>query len=186
MRSRKELNIIYAVVGLISFGIILTVLFFHFNQNKFNRYEDPQKRFSILYPEDWSVQENSNPEVAVLFSSPKESEMDIFSDNVNIVVQDLRKNPVQIDEYTAIAINQMNVVFGEDVRVLVSEPARLSGRSGYNYEFVTNSIGGELRFKIVWTVVGLTAYQVTFSSQPANFDLYLGKINKMIKSFKIK
>lgn len=184
MRSRKELNFIYSIIAAISIIIIISVFIAYQNTNKFNKFEDPGKRYSIKYPVDWKVEESKNG-AAVIFSSPKENKLDMFSDNVNIVVQDISSNPMGIKKYSEIAIKQMQIVFGDNLEIKESESITLGGREGYKFVFNGKGAQVELGYKSVWTIDGLTAYQITYTSLASMYNNHIKEADRMIKSFKI-
>ncbi|MCA9406971.1 MAG: hypothetical protein KC684_10560, partial [Candidatus Omnitrophica bacterium] len=158
---------------------------FYWWQNRFSTYNNDRYGFSIKYPSDWTVSENTNGAV-VLFYSPLENDLDIFQENVNIVVQDISRNKMDVREYTELAIRQMEVVFKDQIETMESEPIYLDDNPAYNYVFVGKGPEGNLKYKSVWTLKDYVAYQVTYTSVESSYDRYVNKVNKMIKSFKIR
>ncbi|EJL29924.1 PsbP-related protein [Brevibacillus sp. BC25] len=50
---------------------------------EFMKYEDKINKFTISYPKDWTV-DTTQKNVNVLFNSPKESEQDVYTENITV------------------------------------------------------------------------------------------------------
>jgi hypothetical protein len=71
----------------------------------FARFGSGDYPFSMQYPEDWTV-DPDNPGVVVMFLSPL-TDGDQFSENVNVVVEDLGGADLTLDEYIGLAMAQL-------------------------------------------------------------------------------
>ena len=163
---------------------ILIMLWIFSKEHRFNRYSDDHYHFSIKYPTSWSFEKNKNKAV-VIFYSPEESELDFFMENVNVVVQDISRNPMSIEKYSSTAIKQMEAVFSDNMIILESEPMYFAGREGYKFVFRGKTPETELQYMSVWAINGLTAYQVTYTALASQYERHLPKVKKMIRSFRI-
>ena len=123
---------------------------------------------------------------AVLFYSPQENDLDFFKESVNVVVQDISGNPLNLKEYSQLAIEQMKVVFGDNMVIFESAPTFFADQSGYKLIFVGKGPETDLRYMSVWTIKGLTAYQVTYTALNSQYERYISKVKKMLKSFRIE
>ena len=182
MNSRQKKNLIFNIaagIGIIAIGITSWIFFNHY---RFNQYTNDQHNFSIKYPASWTLGENIN-NAAVIFYSPQETELDIFRENVNIVVQDISKNPLSLKRYSKTAIRQMEAVFSNNMMILESEPMFFAGQEGYKFVFTGKTPETELQYMSVWTITGLTAYQVTYTALASQYDRHLPKVKRMIRSF---
>lgn len=189
MERQQSNSLMYTIIGVISLLIIGYVGFMYFQREKLVKYEDPSGRFTIGYPENWSVSENQHG-AAVIFTSPKDNEMDFFQENIGVYLQDNRANPINLRKYSETAIYQMRVVFKENLTVKEEESTRLSDRPGYKFVFTGRgedaNVGNfELAYKMVWTLKDNIGYQISYASLSAHYEKYLKLIDKMIKSFKI-
>lgn len=185
MRRRRRQAIIFGVIAGTGFTLIFIVGWIYFQKYRFNTYTHPTAGFSIQYPAQWSFSENKDG-AAVVFYSPPESDLDVFRENVNIVIQDLSQNPMTLDKYTETAIYQMQAVFEHNLVILESVPALVSGLPGHKFVFLGKGPETEMQFMVVWTLDGLTTYQVTYTALSPHYEKYLGKINRMFRSFKIQ
>lgn len=77
---------------------------------EFARFGSGDYPFSMEYPVDWTV-DRDNPGVVVMFLSPL-SDGDEFSENVNVVVEDLGGADVTLEEYIELALAQLEPAIG--------------------------------------------------------------------------
>ena len=151
-----------------------------------NEYHSKAGGFSIRYPVTWSFQENTGG-AAVIFFSPKANELDFFKENVNIVVQDISQAPMEAGDKTAVvsAIKQMQIVFEDNFVIIESGPTFIAGQVAYKLIFLGKGPDTELKYMSVWTIKGLTAYQITYTALSSQYDLYIKEMKRMVSSFRI-
>ena len=125
------------------------------------------------------------PILAAAFLSPLENKMDNFKENVNIVVQDLKENPLSLDEYSETAIKQMKAVFELNMKILDQGPTYLSGRPAYRLIYLGKAGKWDYKFMYVWTIVNDKAYQFNFTALSTTYNDYIRIAKKMMRSFKI-
>ncbi|VAX37334.1 hypothetical protein MNBD_UNCLBAC01-1398, partial [hydrothermal vent metagenome] len=103
MKNRKQKNIQFAIIAAIGVLLILVVaLLVGKKYFSFKKYKDTNYGVSLKYPRSWE----SKPEVhgvAVIFLSPLENDLDVFHENVNIVIQSLvGQDAKSLEDYTEI------------------------------------------------------------------------------------
>ncbi len=155
-----------------------------FTETKYIHYKHPSGFFEMDYPPEWSMIENEAG-AAAIFYSPLENDLDIFKENVNIVIQDLSKKPMSLEQYTKTAIHQMKVVFKTGMEIVESEPAYLGGVKGHRFTFMGTGPDGDLKFMTLWALKGDTAFQFTYTGLKSDWDQYKKVADKMLRSFKI-
>lgn len=189
---KKKIDVVnfqIKLAGLIGIALIVFVIWKYLDMNQFEMYAKDQVPFSIKHPAEWDVVENQNG-AAVLFYSPLENELDVFRENVNIVLQgDIQQGTLA--QYTKLAIKQIEVVFKKNLEILESRPASLSGMPAHRLIYRgsnTSKPGEDANFKVmhVWTLHEGRAYQFTYFALEAQYDRYLPKVKSMLRSFKIK
>lgn len=188
MSKRQRQVILFSVLGGVGVILIIVAIYMALSVQRFLVFEDPKWGIRIKYPEDWGKIENQ-PGVAVIFLSPKETDLDVFQENVNIVVQDLSKDPMTLKNYTDLAIRQLQVVFKRSMKVVESTPTLLAGQSGYKFVYQgADEKNPNLNIKImhVWCIKNNKAYQFTYAALVSSFDRYLKTVNTMLGSFRIK
>lgn len=185
MQRRKRQTIIAAISGVIGLLMILGVGWIYFKQYRLLNYENSRYGFSLKYPVTWSFGENQGGAVAI-FYSPKENALDLFRENVNIVVQDLsRQEDMTLKKYTETAIKQMQVVFGTNLQILDSSPTMVSNGAGHQFAFIGKGDQGEINYLCRWTIVGTTAYQITYTGKSLGYPKHLAQAQRIMKSFRI-
>jgi len=182
---RKKQYILISIIAGVGIILILSAAWIASRAYRFKSYRNSEYGFSIKYPATWSYEENKNDTV-VLFYSPQENDLDYFKENVNVVVQDISKNPKNIKDYSKRAIEQMEAVFKENMIIIESEPIFFADRSGYKLVFVGKGPETDLQYKSVWTIDGLKAYQVTYTSLVTQYERYISKVQRMLRSFRIE
>jgi len=185
LSKRKKQYIIFSIVAGIGIILILSGAWVVSREYRFRSYTSDDHGFSIKYPAVWSQEENKNG-AAVLFYSPQENDLDFFKESVNVVVQDISGNPTNIKEYSQLAIEQMKAVFGDNMIIFESNPTFFAGQSGHKLVFVGKGPEADLQYMSVWTIKDLTAYQVTYTALNSQYERYMSKVNKMLKSFRIE
>jgi hypothetical protein len=177
----KRLNKI--IIGLSVLVFIFLIVFLAERAMPF--YVDKTNKFSIRYPAVWEKMPNKEG-AAVIFLSPLQNKLDIFRENVSVIIQDTSGNVMSFEEYTRTAIMQVKAVFKNTIEITQSEGTYLAGRPAYKFVYIGK--GPETEFKImhVWTLVGTTAYQITYSALASQFDQYIDQVNKMVDSFRLR
>ena len=180
-RKSSNLFLIISIVALLA--VVLIVLAAIFGSN-YKTYESKDYGVQISYPSDWQVQENFEGTIAV-FASPKETSLDLFQENVNLVAQDMSANPMTLEQYTETAIKQLEGVF-TNVKIVERGNAKLANLPAYKIAYEAT---GDFNLKImhVWAVDNNNkVYTLTYSSELSKFNSNILKVNYMLDSFKIK
>lgn len=182
MRKKRSLA---ANIG-IAVGIFFIFVFLYFIGARYGyeKYEDPKAGIRIMYPRQWKVIPNLGGTL-VVFESPRENELDIFKENVSIVMQDLSEDRMNLKDYSETAMRQLLLTFKGDIEVITAEQHRLSGKPGFIFIYQNKS--GDARFKNVsiWTIKDMRAYQVNYTGFASQYDRYKNRLGQMIRSFKI-
>lgn len=178
-KSSNWFLIISVAVVLIILGLIALAMF----GGPMRTYESKDYGVSISYPSNWELRENFEGTIAI-FASPKETSMDLFQENVNIVAQDLSANPMTLEQYTETAIKQLEGVFN-NVKIVEKENAKLADLPAYKIVYEAT---GDYNLKImhVWAVLDNKVYTFTYSAELSKYDSHLIQVTAMLNSFKIK
>ncbi len=152
------------------------------SNGNFKVYQNSNYRIKIKYPKNWTLQENRDGAV-VVFMAPREVPVDVFQENVNIVVQDLSGQVITLQQYTATAINQLTRVF-KSVKILDSGPTYWGGKPAHKVEYIMQA-NVSLRLMHIWMIKGKKAYQFTFAADADRYDEYMETVQTMINSFQV-
>ena len=186
IHQRKSLSIVFTIIALIGFALIGVTAWYFLQANQFSTYKDDEFGFSLKYPTSWTATPHING-TNVAFYSPLENALDVFKENVNIVVQDMsaQRTIPDLNQYTSIAINQMKVVFKKNFVLIESKPVFLSGMPAHQIIFIGKGPEMDLKFKIIWTLKAKRAYQFTYGAVASQYDKYIGKVDAMIRTFRV-
>ncbi len=170
-------------LGIVFFCTVAFIAgFFILQIPRFELYDNPQARLKIKYPKSWTVNDKLGQGAVVAFLSPKQSDLDVFLDNVNIVVQDLSRNPMTIEQYNTLAIQQLTSVFN-NLTILESHPVLWAGHAGHKLVYFAKGPMTDLKVMHVWMIDNNKAYQFTYTAVFAQYDKYVGLANTMVQSF---
>lgn len=143
-------------------------------------YTDSLNHFKINYSDKW-VKQNTNG--AIAFLSPKEGESDLFQENVNIMFQDLSKQPINLDQYTEITRKQVLENLGSSAIVSLKD-ATLAGQKAKEFVYNMEYNGRKLKMKQYWFIKSETAYILTYTSEPSQYEKYEDIATETMQSFK--
>ena len=154
-------------------------------RTEFLEYKDTNYKFKIDYPSDWTVNTEIDGTV-VAFVSPKQNQLDVFQENVNIVVQKETQLPKQLKLYALESVHQLEFLFEDDIEILEQGFVDFAGSRGYEILYLGKT-GTETNFK-VWQVIGIHergwVYQFTYTTLESQYDKFVPEMRKMYNSFR--
>lgn len=142
-------------------------------------YTDPAKKFTISYPKDWTTRSVNE---AIAFLSPQEGAGDSFQENVNVLPQDLSAQPMTLEQYTELSRKQITDAFGPNA-VVSTAPKTLAGQKAMEMVYTMNYQGRALKIRADWFIRNKTAWLLTFTAEPAQFDKYDKTGTAILNSF---
>ncbi|MBO9613036.1 MAG: hypothetical protein J7619_10095 [Dyadobacter sp.] len=141
--------------------------------------------FTISYPSDWRVDTSGTMNTKVFFFSPLEGPEDKFSDNLNVMIQNLAGHQIDIQKYKEISEQQIKAMFS-DGKLLESKVMNSNGREEYrlSYEFSQGTF--KLKVLAVCFIKNDMAYLATFTSEVSKFEGYRETAEKMLGALSMK
>jgi len=144
-------------------------------------YSHTSPAFRVDHPSSWT--ETSSAGVLIAFTTPLSEQSDMFSENVNILQQSLPAGTT-LQEYTNLSLANAGSIV-TDFHVVSSRTTTLSSLPAQELEY-TGSVGAKsLHFFAEWTVVGTSAYVLTYTAEPASYQRYLAEAVAIIHSFRL-
>lgn len=185
-RRNKNLQFKLGVITGISVMVALIVFLIMLNQHRMVTYQHRNFNFKIDVPATWDIIENKDG-AAVIFAAPQEGPLDVFKENVNIVVQDLTNlpQPKNLREYSKEAVFQMKATFKNFLEVEESEETTWGGQKAHKFVFSASADDLTLKYFMLWTLDGVMAYQFTYTAFSTGYDKYVEKVERMAQSFEI-
>jgi len=118
--------------------------------------------------------------------SPLSSPEDKFSDNVNLVIQNLTGQPIKsLDQYTELSENQILTML-TDSKILSSELLKSNGQEYQKVSYTAQQGIYKLTFQQYYFIKNEIAYVLTFTCVADEFEKYRAIGDKILNSFRIK
>ncbi len=148
-------------------------------------YSNKDYGFQAQYPAKWQVVEGA-AETTVAFHSPLASAADKFSENVNIIVEDLAAHPgLTLDGYEEIGLANL-AAFMPEFTLKDRRKDALAGRPAKLVEFTCRHDVYRLRVLQAMTIANGRAYVVTYTAEEAEYGRYLPAAKKIMASLAIR
>jgi serine/threonine-protein kinase len=148
-------------------------------QNDWQEYTNENFKFSTKYPSDWN---KKNLENGIAFLSPKESALDPFQENVNVIIQEIGE--MTSEEYFIKTKKIVIKNYGSS-SVISSKPTVLAGMPSQEFIFKMKIRELDLKVKQSWVIISKKAYLVTYTSESDKFEKYLKTADQIVGSFKL-
>jgi len=139
--------------------------------------------FSIHYPATWKLDTSGKMGTSFALFSPSESEQDKFSENVNLISQDLKGHDLDLNKYVEISEGQIKTMISNSN---VVESKRIKkGSSEFHKMIYTGDQGAfHLQFEQYVWVMNDRAYILTFTMEQGNSTQAIGE--SVLNSFVLK
>lgn len=139
----------------------------------------------FMYPVNYELSEDFAGITIVYVLSEREDATDLFRENLNVNIQDLSAQPMTLDEYHNLSLEQIETFIANSEVISVNKTT-LAGKPAYEVIYIGQaSEGYDLKWKQSWTVVDDTAYVITYTAESSQFDNYLDIFNKAFSTFEI-
>lgn len=140
------------------------------------------KNFGIQYPEGWSVDTSGQMNTEFILFSPV-LENDTFSENVNLLIQDLSGQNITMKSYVEISENQVTNMIPNS-KIFESHAVKSKKPPYHLMVWSGNVANQDLKFKQYFYLINNKAYILTFSASINDFDKYSKIGTKILDSFK--
>ena len=187
LKSKKKQS--YLLGCLISLGafLVLIGILASIKVTPYELYTNEEHGFKIAYPAYWKVIDKPFNLAVVAFRSPREDDMDLFSENVAVRVLDVKGKNLTLKKFGDDAIKKIVEPTKGQLNVIRSEEIKLAGHPGYAFAFTTRVTPGEdyIIYSLEWTIVDDKAYTLVFATLNSQKKKYGKMANKMFRSFKL-
>ncbi|WP_019508366.1 protein kinase [Pleurocapsa sp. PCC 7319] len=189
-RSKFIQGIIWSLLTL-PFIVALGIIFIGINKNaykSFIEYTNNAYQFRIKYPLDWTYQELDDPITGeiVVFTSPLETDADLFLEKVNITVEYLSPEPTDLEQYTQTVFERINHENGDAIEIYQDRKTKI-GQSPARMVVYSRQEGSlSLRQMETFTIKNNQVYIAIYTAETEKFSKFLETANKMIDSWEIQ
>ncbi|NJR46922.1 MAG: hypothetical protein HC775_14755 [Hyellaceae cyanobacterium CSU_1_1] len=183
-------GIIWAVLSL-PFIVATVIFFLGVNRNSEKnllKYTNSDYQFSLKYPQTWSEQQIDDPITGevVVFTSPQETDDDLFAEKVYLAVENLSSDPTDLKRYSQTVLDRINQTgsankeLHEDFKTTIdNSPART-----VIYSRQQGSL--QLRQMESFTIKNNQVYIAIYTAEKAKFYKFYPTVEKMIDSWEIQ
>jgi hypothetical protein len=152
---------------------------------QFSVYQDPEYKFSIKYPKDWKVVVHPKKGVAVVFLRPKDTALDVLTENFNVTVQPLPEGIFTLPEFSDRVKAQMIAVFGSTVHFVEYKQLHWAWREGYKMSIEAPK-PDNLKMVNAWVLAHGQSYILTFLGNINKYPQDSLFVNEMIDSLELQ
>lgn len=142
-------------------------------------------RYTINYPVEWELEVDGELGTRFFLFSPLESEEDQFSENINLITEDLTGLGIDLDMYNDLASGQLETVI-EEYSLIESQRVTWNDQSYHKLVYTGTLDALALAFEQRFYVEHETAFILTFASMQDTFDQYAEVRDRIMSSFLIK
>ncbi|BAZ46670.1 serine/threonine protein kinase [Chondrocystis sp. NIES-4102] len=193
-RNRNNSKLFKRWIGLllaIPFIIALFILFLGINNRgyrDFASYVNEDYQFQLKYPQNWSYQELSDPITGgvVVFTSPLETDADLFLENVYITVEDLSSKSTTLEEYTKIIFARIQQEKGNEIEVYQDRKTKIAKFPARRIIYSRQEEGILLRQMETFTIRNNQVYIAIYTAERAKFSKFLDTAEKIVNSWEIQ
>ena len=162
--------------------VILLLAFTLQSQTKKETYS--KDNYSIEYPTDWKFDNSGFRGTSFTITSPASSEEDAFSENVNMIIQDLSAYNFDLDQYVSLSKNQF--ITGIPGSKFIKDERSKNAAYEYHTFVVEADIKNmSLKMKQIYFIKNKHAYILTFTSLKSEYDNYVKTADEILNSFKL-
>ena len=147
-------------------------------QQQFQNYQNPTLGFSIQYPSDWELQEESNDKLRFI-----KQEGFVTAD---LNVESLDESETTLSEYANTRVNELQ---GErpEFQLISNEPTTISNKPAQKviYTFEREEDGKTNKVMRIWTINEDKLYTLAYIAESTQYDRYLPAFQRMVDSFRL-
>jgi hypothetical protein len=161
------------------FGVAQSDLFL-----KYSKYS--KEKYSIEYPETWRIDTSNIPRAEFSFFSPKEDEIDSFSENINLIVRDLTKQNLSSDatleEFEEFSEKQIKTL-AVDVTEFSAKKIELNNSECYEINFDMTYQKFRLHTKQFYFIKNSKSIVLTMTCEQGKLEKFKPIWNRISSSF---
>ena len=143
-----------------------------------------KNNYKIQYPKTWRIDTSKTLGADFFAFSPSENKDDKFSENVNIMIQDLGGQKVSLEQYKQVTEKQM-VALMNDAKIIESAVIKTGNKEYYKVLFTMTQGTFKLKTTAICFIKKGKAYLATFSAEAAKYEQYKKITDEILSSFSL-
>lgn len=104
----------------------------------------------------------------LVLMSPLTSKLDLFSENINVMIQDLSNEKLDLDQFVSLSENQIKTNF-VNAQLLKSERLQRNDEEYHHFIYTGDQGVYHLQFEQYCWVINKQAYILTFTSEQSEY-----------------
>lgn len=141
--------------------------------------------YSINYPSNWVADTSKKMGTSFTLQSPLTGAIDLFAENVNLLIQDLSAYDFDLDSYSELSLNQIKTQV-EDGKIELSERKSKDGQSFHHVIYSGKYSVYKLKWEQYYWVIDKKAYVLTFTTEQRHYERYKDVGRSILDSFRLK
>ncbi|MCL2329520.1 MAG: hypothetical protein FWC39_13555 [Bacteroidetes bacterium] len=145
-----------------------------------------QSNYVVQYPDDgFELNTSGQMGTSFILFSKQTTPNDIFRENVNLLIQDLKGLNISLDDFVNVSENQIKTLITDGK--LIESKRFIKDNSEFHELIYTGKQGiFNLKWKQHFTIKSEKAYVLTLTTRIEQFDSYITVGTEIMDSFKIK
>jgi len=141
--------------------------------------------YSIQYPENWELDKSGRMGMNLVLMSKQSSQQDNFKENVNLVIQDLKDQNMNLDNYVELSEGQIKTMLTNSVLI---ESKRKHANESEFHKVIFTGVQGiyNLKFEQYYFIKNGKAYVLTLTCEEVKFEDYKETGEEIMNSFRLK
>jgi len=144
-----------------------------------------ESSYSIHFPDSFIVDTSGKMGMTFDLLTKRISPQDMFSENINLIIEDMKDKNVTLDRYVEFSTGQLKS-FATKSKILSSERVKNNDSEYHTIIFTADQGMYKLKFEQNYRVKNGLAYVLTFSSEANQYDTYKNICEKIMNSFVLK
>ena len=138
--------------------------------------------YEISYPSDLRFDDSKTRNTEFIIYTEKENESDLFLENINLLIQNVKEYKIDLNQYIKITEKQVK----ENGTLIESKRTNLNKSEVHVLTYEANFSGKNLKFHQYILVKNEKAYVLTYTAEIDKFDVFFPEVIKIFNSFSIK
>ena len=191
-RSQKKsgIKMVWLLLTL-PFIVALAIIFIGLKKDiyaDFTDYSNNSYRFSLKYPEIWSLKDVDDPITGevVSFTSPKENSADQFQEKLYISVEYLPGKSTTLEQYSQTVIERIEQNKNNNIEVYQERKTKIDDLPARMIVYSRQQGAFKLRQMEVFTIKNDRVYVAIYTAERAKYSKFLETAEKIIDSWSIE
>jgi len=141
--------------------------------------------YTFQYPSSWRIDDSKTLGADVFAFSPLSDTLDSFSENVNLIIQEIGQQKITLAQYKEISEKQI-IDMLSDGKILSSSIQKKGNEEYYTLTYSMSKDKYRIKMSAICRIKRGKAYLFTFSAEADKYEEYKTIAEKILDSFTVK